>query len=320
MSVDILSQLIIITTHDCNLRCKYCPVSKKKNNIKTEFAKKAIRLFLSLNRHSKDQLVIKFFGGEPFLCFGLIKEVVSCAKKLAGKKKINFQISTNGTLLDDKTDYLEKHKNISISLSLDGDYSASAVNRRGISEKAYKNIINNKKITSLKGLVVNMVIAPGQAASFHDNFLYLQQKGFKKFNFLPAYFVLWKKNQLKELISGFDRVYDLYKKNKKTMILPKNTEVSGRLVFFNEGIVVDHNGDIFFNNAVLSERFHSLRSKFKAGNISNIKEKDLLLRLKRYRSYDPMLLLKKQTPRNIFLSTMLADRILSRFIRKLTGK
>ena len=53
-----------------------------------------------------------FFGGEPLLNFTLIKETVKYAieRVKESNKKINFSITTNGTLFNDEViEYLNEH-------------------------------------------------------------------------------------------------------------------------------------------------------------------------------------------------------------------
>jgi uncharacterized protein len=124
--------LILIATHDCNLRCKYCAYSGKyfyyrthanrKMSIAT--AQKAINLLKIPEKYKKinKTFFINFYGGEPLLNFELIrfcKEYTDQRKRQTGEK-FAFVIETNGTLLTPKVaDFLTK-SNIFCAVSLDG--------------------------------------------------------------------------------------------------------------------------------------------------------------------------------------------------------
>lgn len=121
-----LTQLILNVTEDCNLVCEYCVYSgnyinrrkhNKSNNITETSAKKAVDFFCSHNRSSKDKY-ISLYGGEPFLRFQFVKEIVEYTKQI--DPDINFAITSNGTLLNESIiKFLDKN-DISLTISLDG--------------------------------------------------------------------------------------------------------------------------------------------------------------------------------------------------------
>lgn len=111
-----------ITNH-CNLRCPYCYIKKTNESMSKETAFLAVdNLIASALKHNIPTVRIKFTGGEPLLCFSLMKEVVDYGKKRSKEKsvKISFHLLTNGTLVSkDIAKYLKK-ESITVSLSLDG--------------------------------------------------------------------------------------------------------------------------------------------------------------------------------------------------------
>ncbi len=120
-------QLILNLTERCNLRCRYCVYSghyptrrtHSGRDMSLETAKTAVEKFL-LN--STDDIYISLYGGEPLLAFGLMKEIVTHVKSLTSKK-LYWNLTTNGTLLDDHViDFLIKN-DFSITVSLDGPQS-----------------------------------------------------------------------------------------------------------------------------------------------------------------------------------------------------
>ena len=52
-----------------------------------------------------------FHGGEPLLRFGLLKEIVACARSEAGSpERVRFALQTNGVLMTDEiVAFLEAH-------------------------------------------------------------------------------------------------------------------------------------------------------------------------------------------------------------------
>ncbi|GGF65810.1 Cys-rich peptide radical SAM maturase CcpM [Paenibacillus albidus] len=127
------SQLILLTTEACNIRCTYCVYSGNYENqrshrrefMSVETAKKAVDKYLTNFKQRKfknpfDNPLIAFYGGEPFLNYELINEVVNFAKNKYDKK-IQFSTTTNAILLnDEKIHFLAKNSFI-LSISLNGD-------------------------------------------------------------------------------------------------------------------------------------------------------------------------------------------------------
>lgn len=127
------SQLILMITEDCNLRCKYCIYSDNysstrnhnKNSMDVEIAKKAVDKYLESFKNIKYKnpfLVprIGFYGGEPLLKYELIEEVVKYCKEVY-HNKISFNISTNAILLNDKIIRFLAENKFYLSISLNGD-------------------------------------------------------------------------------------------------------------------------------------------------------------------------------------------------------
>jgi len=114
-------------TQDCNLRCVYC-IYQDHFTEKRNYSKKWMSLDIAraaidmLKRHSsgEEEISIGFYGGEPLLRFPFIKECVGYARSLFDGQKINFNITTNGTLIDDEIAGFLIKEGFFIMVSLDG--------------------------------------------------------------------------------------------------------------------------------------------------------------------------------------------------------
>ncbi|MBR4627201.1 MAG: thioether cross-link-forming SCIFF peptide maturase [Ruminococcus sp.] len=112
--------------HDCQLRCKYCFAStgdfgKGRKLMSFETGKHAID-FLLKNSGDRENLELDFFGGEPLMNFGVVKQVVEYARSREKEfgKHFRFTITTNGLLLDDeKIDFINREMS-NVVLSIDG--------------------------------------------------------------------------------------------------------------------------------------------------------------------------------------------------------
>ncbi len=87
----------------------------------TDVAQKAAD-FLFDNSGTLEQVTLVFFGGEPLLNFDLISFAVKYAreKALERGKKVDFAITTNGTLLTDRIIHFLHENKIGVTVSIDG--------------------------------------------------------------------------------------------------------------------------------------------------------------------------------------------------------
>lgn len=146
-----IGMITLQITQQCNLRCKYCTYSGNYSNrshsnqeMKIETAKKGIDFILN---HSKDlnRIVIGFYGGEPLLKMGFIKECIDYAKGRGEGKEIEFYMTTNGTLLNmEAVETLQLNK-VRLTISLDGprdihDKNRTFINGMGTFDKILSNL------------------------------------------------------------------------------------------------------------------------------------------------------------------------------------
>lgn len=120
-----VTRIALFVAQDCNMSCVYCyghgGVYDKKGMMTAEMAFRAVDWLIRNSFEAKD-INIGFFGGEPLLNFGLIKQVVSYAKERAAEagKHVHFSITTNGSLLTDEIIKLLKDEDVEVLVSFDG--------------------------------------------------------------------------------------------------------------------------------------------------------------------------------------------------------
>ncbi len=125
---------MLIVTHSCNLNCSYCYESHKSDKKMTPaLAKSIIQKELDFVETSEkfDKLEIHFIGGEPFMNFTLIKEIVEWLSACKLRFPVIASCSTNGTLINDSNkNWLREHKKVlHVILSYDGDFEMQRKNR-----------------------------------------------------------------------------------------------------------------------------------------------------------------------------------------------
>ena len=132
MSNSICNEAVgLLTTHRCNLNCKYCYIHTKRNKDMTlEMAQSILEPFLV---EDKGLLDITFMGGETLLATDVIRPLVEWIEKGNWKRRYRFFGSTNGTLLNKELkQWLKEYRSIlTLGLSYDGLPEAQNNNRGG---------------------------------------------------------------------------------------------------------------------------------------------------------------------------------------------
>lgn len=134
-SPGVMSNLLLVVTDACNLRCRYCIFSGNYDGYHTyrpqkmswETARQAVDHFLALNdappflAMPKRKLDIVFFGGEPLLEENLIRQVVAYAKsRERSHYYIYLSATTNLTVLPDDLAHFVVENGFGLDVSLDG--------------------------------------------------------------------------------------------------------------------------------------------------------------------------------------------------------
>ena len=122
----VIKALCLHVAHTCNLNCSYCFASQGKYKgeralMSLEVGKRALD-FLIESSGTRRNLEVDFFGGEPLMNFGMLKELVAYARareKETGKR-FRFTLTTNGVLIDDEVIDFANREMSNVVLSLDG--------------------------------------------------------------------------------------------------------------------------------------------------------------------------------------------------------
>lgn len=121
-----VKSLCLNVSHDCNLRCRYCFAGSghfggERLLMPVETGRQAID-FLIKKSGRRRHCEIDFFGGEPLMNFGTVRELVAYgkARALETGKVIKFTLTTNALLLDEEITGFLNREGLSVVLSLDG--------------------------------------------------------------------------------------------------------------------------------------------------------------------------------------------------------
>lgn len=119
---DVLTVWLHLTDR-CNLRCKYCYLPHKQEDMTVGVGKASLKsAFNSAVIHGYPSVKIKFSGGEPLLAFPTLQKLHDYAQKIAQQQGIRLRetILSNGTLLTKELARSISQMNIGLMISMDG--------------------------------------------------------------------------------------------------------------------------------------------------------------------------------------------------------
>jgi hypothetical protein len=261
-------------------------------------ARRSISIYLDRINQDSDSVNVKLFGGEPLLKFGLISSIVRVWGAGQNKKSIIYSVTTNGSLLKKKhVNFFNGQKNVDVWISF-----------------YFRKLNDFKKFHELlPDAGVNITIAPSSVNFFFSAFKTLVESGFNRFNFLPAYFLIWPQDKLLILFNEFEKILSFLDKRKREGIFLdiKNTSTFSPTPLFNNGMIVDCNGEVFFNNLFLTKTFYFLRKDLQVGNVFEHEK------IQWNKFFDFNKLIEMHTAPMILFSTLSVDKILTHFVRRL---
>jgi radical SAM protein with 4Fe4S-binding SPASM domain len=118
-----LPMMELLITRKCNLGCAYCFAAshQKQPDMELETALNAVDQLMAMPFNN---FYIKFNGGEPLLRKDLLEKISSYTLKkfreIKGEGFLLFEITTNGTLVDEEAIELFRKFNMRVLISIDG--------------------------------------------------------------------------------------------------------------------------------------------------------------------------------------------------------
>ncbi len=166
--------ITLTITERCDLACIYCYEHDKTSRQMTfEKAKEILdRELVDLDKYFYS---IEFFGGEPFLNFQLIKQIVDYVLTHY-RGYYHFFATTNGTQVHGKIqEWLIEHKEaFTVGLSLDGNRVAHNINR----SNSFDLIDLDFFLKNYPEQTVKMTVSEKSLPYFYDSIKFLTEKGF----------------------------------------------------------------------------------------------------------------------------------------------
>ena len=250
------ARLVVVLTWQCETRCTYCTIPKQDGReMDGPTLDSAIELLMSSGR---EKLELRFFGGEPMMAWEQIQYGIEAAQSACQGRDIQFMITTNGyALTPERVAWLGQHP-VQLQIALDGLPEAHNVHRKSIipGELSYDHsAIDKASVLQEHGVAheVILVVHPARINEFVDDFEHIVDQGFERIQINWAHNVIWHEKHLHAFADGLHKLGDLLRKrwaNDESIWLINLGETLLKIRTFRE-ITVDHDGQIYANNAFL---------------------------------------------------------------------
>lgn len=183
----------LMLIQSCNLACQYCFGSEgeyaDRGKMHENVAIDTINYLIEKSGDAKE-LYITFFGGEPLLCFNLVKKIVEYCKdkeKTIGKK-FTYNMTTNGTLLNDEINEFIIQNKIGTMISIDGNRNQQDAKRYYKNGAGcYDEVIEKTQFLREKNYLSARATITSSNIEIKEVFEHLYSLGFRNIPMAPAY-------------------------------------------------------------------------------------------------------------------------------------
>lgn len=211
----------ILVTDKCNLKCSYCYEGENKNkkNMTIQTADEVVKFIKKTSDIiSKRKSRIVFHGGEPLLNLNVIKYIKQkIDSEIPNSNNFIYEITTNGTLIDDEIIGFIKDNNISLSISIDGSKESHDTYRifhNGLG--SYDTVINNIRLL-IKNKIIprcRMTYSSNTFKELHQGILELQKLGLSTFATSANFYDnTWNKDSINEFKLEIEKLIKVHKEH-----------------------------------------------------------------------------------------------------------
>lgn len=203
----------MILTKKCQLRCSYCyEKGKNASSMTFEMAKSIVQKEL-VNDDTVKSVHIDLFGGEPFLAFDVMKQLVEYLKSDSFGKDFYITTITNGVAVHGEIqEWLIANKGvIECPLSLDGTREMQERNRPGSFDRIDLDFFSRE----FPGTRAKMTVSPNTLPDLAEGTIFLHGLNYSPKNGL-AYGVEWPEDSPQILIRELNKLILFYLENPNT--------------------------------------------------------------------------------------------------------
>ncbi len=207
--------LVLMVTHRCNLRCRYCYMGRQSpRSMSPEMGRAAVRRAVRSIRPG-GVLELGFFGGEPLLEAGLVEELADYARQAADAAEIELRpgLTTNGTQSAGKAWDVMFRRDLDLCVSHDGLPEVHNRCRRlpdgsGDAEQVLCTI--RRLQDAGRPVRVAMVVGPMSVALLPEGIQWLRGRGVGRIDLTLDVWARWRPPDVERLEESLGRAADLW--------------------------------------------------------------------------------------------------------------
>lgn len=209
--------LTLHLTSRCNLRCRYCYATHAEQDMSLDTVKAAVTLARKdlAQRDPEQSLGIIFFGGEPLLMRGLIRDTMRYCRQVEAEtgQLFHYKMTTNGMLLDEAFLTDPDTAECFIALSHDGVQAAHDMHRvdaQGNGSFAHLSPVVELLLRHKPYTPVMLVVTPETVLHYAESVQYLFTRGFHYLICSLNYAGAWDKKSFAELRRQYRKLATWY--------------------------------------------------------------------------------------------------------------
>jgi radical SAM protein with 4Fe4S-binding SPASM domain len=184
----------ILLTEKCNLACGYCLAGANPHMpaMSSETARRVVDLAFGMEEAGG--IGFEFSGGEPFIKFPLMRDLVDYIRghPKRGKRPVYFTVQTNGTLLNDERVRWLRDNQVQVGVSLDGKPDSQNTSRPQVNGgESFSRLIGGIDLLQRYKIPFGalVVLNRSNVGSVHDLVDFLLDNGIGAFKLNPVAFL-----------------------------------------------------------------------------------------------------------------------------------
>lgn len=235
-----ITNLMVMLTNQCNLRCPFCFVDKNVKRMTYQTLYDTVQ-FLIRNAESCDRTPrLVFFGGEPMMEWDTLIIPITNYIRKEYAKPFELSITTNITLLSRERLEFMKDNEMYVLFSVDGGRDTMAINRPFANGKNPFGVVD-RNIDDIVAIYpdaeARITLYQKTVGNLFDDIMYLVQKGFGQISLLPNLFDDWTEASIssfqRELQKYGDWIVDEFRAGRTPLIFKQYSEMFYKIMLRN---------------------------------------------------------------------------------------
>lgn len=263
-------KLFLILTRACQLRCRYCPMSKSGEHMPLSILNKAIRFFMSGDRLDRQ---LHFFGGEPLLKFDLIQRAVDLTERMRPSHggRPQYWVTTNGIAFQERMADFFRTFGFTVVVSCDGTEDTFGSQRPTAGGRNfYHRVIEGLELVKRSGVsyYVTVTVSPEEVSRLEENVIHLAELGHRRIEVTYEVGCHWSPEQARELMKAMRNLIALSKRGQFEII--NATDLRYEPVVVHSELALDVDGALYRHIGLFLEEGPGLfREDFRVGMLDD---------------------------------------------------